>query len=117
MPPIKKEKLYLSAKKLSLFVSKEYIKADKKNNIDKEKADGRRNIPVKKENLPKSSIKFNFNRNALNKNINTVISILTLKLIKSKVKVFFLKLINFTLPAGFEPAAHCLEGSCSIQLS
>ena len=22
-----------------------------------------------------------------------------------------------TLPAGFEPAAHCLEGSCSIQLS
>ena len=25
--------------------------------------------------------------------------------------------IKKTLPAGFEPAAHCLEGSCSIQLS
>ena len=24
---------------------------------------------------------------------------------------------RITLPAGFEPAAHCLEGSCSIQLS
>ena len=24
---------------------------------------------------------------------------------------------SWTLPAGFEPAAHCLEGSCSIQLS
>ena len=27
------------------------------------------------------------------------------------------KKFKFTLPAGFEPAAHCLEGSCSIQLS
>ena len=89
MPPIKKEKLYLSSKKLSLFVSKLCINEDKKNNIDKEKADGRRKIPVKKQNLPKSSIKFNFIRNALNKKINKVIYILTLKLIKSKVKVFF----------------------------
>ena len=89
MPPIKRENLYLSAKKLSLFVSKEFIKEDKKNNIDKEKADGGRKIPVKKDNLPKSLIKFNFTRNALNKNINKVIFILTLKLIKSKVKVSF----------------------------
>ena len=80
-------------KKLGESVYKELKSKNKKpvqkNIIDKEKADGRRNIPVKKENLPKSSIKFNFNRNTLNKNINTVISILTLKLIKSKVKVFF----------------------------
>ena len=70
MPPIKKEKLYLSAKKLSLFVSKLLIKEDKKNNIDKENADGRRKIPVKKDNLPKSLIKFPFTKNALNKNMN-----------------------------------------------
>ena len=62
MPPIRKEKLYLSVKKLSLFVSKLFIKEDKKNNIDKEKADGRRKIPVKKDNLPKSLIKFSFPR-------------------------------------------------------
>ncbi len=24
---------------------------------------------------------------------------------------------NFVIPAGFEPATYCLEGSCSIQLS
>ena len=95
MPPTKKEKLYLSAKKLSLVDSKLFIKEDKKNNIDKEKADGSRKIPVKKDNLPKSLIKFNFTRNALNKNINKVISILTLKLIKSKVKVFYFKLKHF----------------------
>lgn len=69
MPPIKNEKLYLSSKKFSLFVSKLCIKEDKKNNTDKEKADGRRKIPVKKENFPKSSIKFNFIRNALNKKL------------------------------------------------
>ena len=35
---------------------------------------------------------------------------------KNLLNDLFLK--NFsTLPAGFEPAAHCLEGSCSIQLS
>ena len=42
---------------------------------------------------------------------------------KNKIQPIFFKLkgiviyIFFTLPAGFEPAAHCLEGSCSIQLS
>ena len=36
--------------------------------------------------------------------------------IKKSFKIIFKYLIN-TLPAGFEPAAHCLEGSCSIQLS
>ena len=33
------------------------------------------------------------------------------------LKFLFQKIELKTLPAGFEPAAHCLEGSCSIQLS
>ena len=32
-------------------------------------------------------------------------------------EVFWYHYVLSTLPAGFEPAAHCLEGSCSIQLS
>ena len=34
----------------------------------------------------------------------------------NEILTSFIKLLK-TLPAGFEPAAHCLEGSCSIQLS
>ena len=37
--------------------------------------------------------------------------------LKLTLKDFSKKVFNRTLPAGFEPAAHCLEGSCSIQLS
>ena len=38
------------------------------------------------------------------------------KITKSKQKVT-LHGILMVVPAGFEPATHCLEGSCSIQLS
>ena len=39
--------------------------------------------------------------------------------IKKSNDIFFIYglIFKLTLPAGFEPAAHCLEGSCSIQLS
>ena len=33
---------------------------------------------------------------------------------KFKKKIYSYTLKYLTLPAGFEPAAHCLEGSCSI---
>ena len=44
------------------------IKEYKKNNNDIEGADDRRNIPVKKDNFPKSLFKLNFPRNGFDKN-------------------------------------------------
>lgn len=43
-------------------------------------------------------------------------------LLKNNHLLFFLsygkdKSYQYALPSGFEPEAHCLEGSCSIQLS
>ncbi len=81
----------------------------KKRNIEEiENADGKNNIPD------------------LNKKIPMLSNLCSLKLLKkdcifktllNNVALIYPYSINLTLPAGFEPAAHCLEGSCSIQLS
>ena len=66
-------------------------KLSNRNTIEIERADGNKKIPILKKYEPMLE-DFSFFK------LETV---------------FFIK----TLPAGFEPATHCLEGSCSIQLS
>ena len=69
-----------------------------KNKIPTNKVEGKKNTPERNNNVP-YSLKLFFFRNGFCK------------------YVILYPSGKFTLPAGFEPAAHCLEGSCSIQLS
>tara|TARA_Y100000991_G_scaffold157724_1_gene120264 strand:- start:185 stop:466 length:282 start_codon:yes stop_codon:yes gene_type:complete len=90
-----KVKDHLSLNRFSLFKNNEKIE---ETSIKKELID---NAEAKKK-IPKKN-KFSDN---------------LYKLIFPNIFVILTFFIYFkTLPAGFEPAAHCLEGSCSIQLS
>ena len=75
--------------------------------------DRKRKFPVLKFNIVFKKILYLSNNNNNVHAKNFIESFLRLSIIDRLVKNFF----KFTLPAGFEPAAHCLEGSCSIQLS
>ena len=81
----------------------------KKRKIEEiENADGKINIPDLNKKIPVLSNLFSLKLERKNFIFKTLLNNLTL---------IYLYSIYFTLPAGFEPAAHCLEGSCSIQLS
>ena len=96
------------------------INIEKRNKIeDNTGAETNKKIPDRKRKFPVLKFKIVFKKiiylwNNIN-NINT----------KNFINLFFgfsildmlRKNFELTLPAGFEPAAHCLEGSCSIQLS
>ena len=68
-----------------------------RNSAAKNKEEGKKNNPIKKNLWPTFIEVKSFDSNIFFKDMS--------------------KLTSKTLPAGFEPAAHCLEGSCSIQLS
>ena len=58
--PINKKILYLSLKILFLFLEILNIKEINKKTSDKENAEGNKNIPIKKVNLPKLFLKLCF---------------------------------------------------------
>ena len=96
------------------------INIEKRNKTeDNTGAETNKKIPDRKRKFPVLKFKIVFKKiiylwNNIN-NINT----------KNFINLFFgfsildmlRKNFELTLPAGFEPATHCLEASCSIQLS
>ena len=73
-------------------------------------------MPIMKLNLPKSFVRWSFFRYEVDKlHYENLLVLLIKKIYLKNIKIE--SRFMLTLPAGFEPAAHCLEGSCSIQLS
>ena len=96
------------------------INIEKRNKIEdntgaetnKKIPDRKRKFPVLKFNIVFKKIFYLWNNNNNVDPHNFMESFLVLSILEIGGRNF-----QFTLPAGFEPAAHCLEGSCSIQLS